>query len=660
MRVAWYFDRLSRMGSREITGRLRDMGVKAIWRRQKGCRARVSNLYPSAQLPILPRVLATDHEATTALVTYAERIVAGKFDIFGREFDVPRRSEDWFLDPDTGTAAPATLYAFDIDARDPAAVGNHKFLLEPSRLQHVTILGTAYWLTRREAFAEAAAAQLRSWWIANPFLTGVHWTSGIEIGLRLTSIAWTGRLLTGWQGHAALFEESELARDQIYRHQYYLANLPSHGSSSNNHLIAELLGLYVGATAFPWFTESAAWSERGAQGLAAEAVRQVFPDGVSREQASEYHGFVLEMFLVAAVEALVADRPFSPSFHTTIARMADAWAAFLDVRLRPARQGDSDDAHVLLLDPPDRRRRGAALLAAAAAVIGPCSWWPQVESDICSTLFDALCRGRAKTMEGRPSRRPNLFPDAGMAILRDLEVRPDELWCRCDHGPHGFLAIAAHAHADALSIELRHGGIDLLADPGTYCYLTDPTSRHYFRSTVAHNTLEFLGDDQARYAGPFLWLDAPDTYLVEIDGLDGGTTARWVARTDSSSRHRGHPVHERSISFDRAERLFQIDDRVIGPGGFPVRLAFHLGPAIESASVANVVHLQWENDRQVRRARLLLPTSLAWQYFRGSTDPALGWYSPSFGRRQPSGTWIGAGIIDAATNVRTILEIEAA
>jgi hypothetical protein len=91
-----------------------------------------------------------------------------------------------------------------------------------------------------------------------------------------------------------------------------------------------------------------------------------------------------------------------------------------------------------------------------------------------------------------------------------------------------------------------------------------------------------------------------------------------------------------------------------------VRLAFHLGPAIESASVANVVHLQWENDRQVRRARLLLPTSLAWQYFRGSTDPALGWYSPSFGRRQPSGTWIGAGIIDAATNVRTILEIEAA
>ena len=47
------------------------------------------------------------------------------------------------------------------------------------------------------------------------------------------------------------------------------------------------------------------------------------------------------------------------------------------------------------------------------------------------------------------------------------------MWCRRDAGPHGYLSIAAHAHADALSIEVRHDGVDVLADPGTYCYHGD-------------------------------------------------------------------------------------------------------------------------------------------------------------------------------------------
>ena len=64
-----------------------------------------------------------------------------------------------------------------------------------------------------------------------------------------------------------------------------------------------------------------------------------------------------------------------------------------------------------------------------------------------------------------------------MAILRDLDGRPDELWCRADHGPHGYLSIAAHAHADALAIEFRVGGVDVLADPGTYCYGAEPIWR---------------------------------------------------------------------------------------------------------------------------------------------------------------------------------------
>ena len=81
--------------------------------------------------------------------------------------------------------------------------------------------------------------------------------------------------------------------------------------------------------------------------------------------------------------------------------------------------------------------------------------------------------------------------------------------CRFDHGPHGFLSTAAHAHADALSVEVREGGQEILTDPGTYCYHGESDWRDYFRSTIAHNTLEVGGRDQAVHAGPFLWRTQP-------------------------------------------------------------------------------------------------------------------------------------------------------
>ena len=39
--------------------------------------------------------------------------------------------------------------------------------------------------------------------------------------------------------------------------------------------------------------------------------------------------------------------------------------------------------------------------------------------------------------------------------------------------------------------------MDILADPGTYCYHGEPEWRSYFRSTIGHNTVEIGGRDQS-------------------------------------------------------------------------------------------------------------------------------------------------------------------
>ena len=661
MALPWRIRRMSRMGPRELASRLRDQVVKVSWRRLKGKPVTgLEQLNPNfSEIDIAARELAGSW-ASEALTGFGERLLAGRLPVFGREAPLPQNDQDWFVDPDSARLAPMRDYAFDIDSRDPAVVGNHKFLLEPSRLQHATALAAAWFVTGREGFAQLAGRQIQAWCAANPFLSGVHWTSGIEVGLRLITFAWTRRLLRGWAGAADCFERSRLFRNQIYRHQQYLARLSSHGSSANNHLIAELVGLFVGASAFDWFEESREWRETAAAELAAEARRQIFADGIDREQASDYHGFVMELLMVAAVEDMVAGRLPPEPLLDCIARMADAWAAILDCRLRPPRQGDSDDAYGLLIDPPDRAKRPSSLLAAAKPIVGAAPWWPPVAEDMRSNLFGAIRRHMPVATEvgtGRPTRRPNHLPEAGLTLLRDLESRPDELWCRCDSGPHGFLSIAGHAHADALSVEVRHGGVDVLADPGTYCYLADVEARRYFRSTLGHNTLEIGGRDQARSGGPFLWLNAPKSALLEASGLDDGRVARWSAHHHGYARQGGQPVHRRDVVLDRAERWLLIEDRMESGEPLPVRLAFHLGPAIGATLSGDGADLVWLSEQGPQRGRLSLPASLTWRAWRGSLDPMLGWYAPCFGQRVPSTSLVGEGMLSADQVLRSVLSI---
>ena len=196
------------------------------------------------------------------------------------------------------------------------------------------------------------ADHLRSWWRENPFLSGVHWTSGIELGVRLISLAWIRRLLDDWPGVADLFERDALALRQIHWHQQYLAAFPSRGSSANNHVIAEAAGQLVASCAFPWFPQSEHWRRKSAQLLERELIRNTFPSGIDRELASDYQCFVAELGFLAAVEAGVSGYPLSVVTWERLGAMADSAAALVDERLRPPRQGDSDEGRALLLDAP--------------------------------------------------------------------------------------------------------------------------------------------------------------------------------------------------------------------------------------------------------------------------------------------------------------------
>ncbi|MFI9362758.1 alginate lyase family protein [Kitasatospora sp. NPDC053057] len=644
MSAGWYLRRLSRMGPHEVGGRVGDAVRRQRWRSAvpphgpSVTGARFTAVLPAGTMASVPP------DAAKRLLAQADRLMDGHAEFFGVERD-DLAAPDWWRDPKTGRRAPAG-YAFDVPYRDEDAVGDIKQIWEPSRHQYLTVLAAAYAITGDERYAERVAEHLRSWWAANPPLRGVHWTSGIELGIRLLSWVWIRRLLDGWPGAAALFEGNPVALDQIWHHQRWLAAFPSRGSSANNHVIAEAAGQFAAACAFGWFPSSARWRSGALRSLERQLRANTFQSGLNRELATEYHGLVLELGLAALAEADAAAVPVPATVRPVLLRMTDALAAVVDNRLRPPRQGDADDGHGLVLDGAGTDR-WASLLATGDAVFGRLDWWPAVTgTDVRTPLLAALIRPYRKDGSvARPASRPVHFPDAGMTVLRG----PGEIWCRCDGGPHGFLSIAAHAHADALSVEVRHDGVDVLADPGTFCYHGQPEWRRYFRSTLGHNTLQVDGEDQSRSGGPFLWTRHARTRVLVADTSDPGL-ARWCAEHDGYQQS----VHRRRVELTAASRELRVVDELRGPRR-AVRLAFHLGPAITADLTGNRAVLTWTRDGEDRSAVLDLPGQLSWQAHRGETDPPLGWYSAGFGRREPATTLVGTGFADGAQGFTTVL-----
>jgi hypothetical protein len=332
--------------------------------------------------------------------------------------------------------------------------------------------------------------------------------------------------------------------------------------------------------------------------------------------------------------------------------MLDAGAAILDVTGRAPRQGDGDEGRALVVDDPDDDP-WATVLGTGAALVGAPDWWPDFDGGVQASVVGAL--GRARRLP-RPSVRPRQFPDAGLVILRSRADDGPEIWCRCDGGPHGFLSIAAHAHADALSLEVRHDGVDLLADPGTYCYHGEPEWREWFRSTAAHNTVAVGGVSQSEPGGPFLWTTQARTRTLTCD-VGEHPVQSWSAEHDGYVRLSTPTVHRRSVTLNSPGRRLTVVDTFDTAAEVPLQLSWHVGPDVQVDLDGARAALTWQVGRDSQLGKIVLPDALAWTSHRATVDPVSGWYSPRFGRRVAATSLVGRGTGSSATRLVTVLEL---
>jgi len=526
-RLEWYrrrlramtpAERLWRLGAPALakTDRLRRRPQRADFRR---------GAWPEA----LPALAA---ELPPSVLDDAARIARGELSFWGTPVSVAPAGPAWSADPLTGDEVHWHRRMLE---HDP------KHVWELHRQQHLVPLAAAARRTGDDALAGVAAAQLRSWVGRNPRSGGgPGWSSGYETAHRLVGWAWCVPLLAP-QLDPGLLET--LAASYVDQARFVAAR-PSRYSSANNHRLGELVGLLFAAE----LSREHAWRQALANELDDQATAQTYPDGGTREQASGYFLYVLELLWAAGLLRRAVGAPLG-RLGDVLERMV-AWSASVgDAELEPPRFGDDADDRLLRLEYFEPRRARTVVGRAQSLVEGRLTLLPAAVEPSSSSAVLA----------------------SGLAVLRRGDLR-----VTFDVGELGFGALAAHGHADALAVTVDDGGRALLRDSGTGSYL-DLEGRELLRATAAHNTVEVGAASQAVALGPHLWGERFSTLVEHVTLTDAFDYVR--GRHDGYLRRFG-ALHRRSVLLLGRELLVVID-QVEAPEEQDVRLHWHVEPGAD-------------------------------------------------------------------------------
>lgn len=477
----------------------------------------------------------------TKTISIADNICAGRYPLLGVELNIGPDVQ-WRRDYQHGKES-GTAYFRRLPYLDFTAVGDHKFVWELNRHQHLVVLGQAFRLNGDPRYVAEISRQLASWFEQNPFQRGINWTSALEVAFRVLSWIWVYQLV----GRELDDKSRQSLVSGIYQHGLHLAANLSVYFSPNTHLLGEAVALFTIAVCFPGMPGADKWRVTSQSIVEQQFCTQVRQDGSHFEQSTYYHVYAVDFFLWFYI---LAGRP--KQFEPILAKMADYlfWTLGLDRRI--SFLGDDDGGRFFY--PYGRRDEfGRGTLATCGLLLGQADWFGREED-----LAEGAAWWLGPAVLSSAVERPNtpkgcqVFQDSGSVFLGN-----DSTFIHFDAGPFGYGG-AGHSHADTLSFCMNYKGQKVLIDPGTYTYVGNAQDRNWFRGTAAHNTVTIDGRDQAVASTPFRWLEKAESELLAWGATaDGG----WV---EAECRYGGYR-HKRQLMLEGDS--VQIVDVLYGPSG---------------------------------------------------------------------------------------------
>lgn len=554
----------------------------------------------------------------------ADAILKGRFRYFSdRVVKLGYPEPDWFLNPLTGRRAPADRHWTEIATHDPA-VGDIKFIWEPSRFAWAYALVRAYAATGEERYPEAFWRLLASWMAANPPQRGPNWYCGQEIAIR--TMACVFALYAFWRSETTTPERvADLAVLLAASCDRIVPTIHYARAQMGNHAVSEAAGLYTVGLLWPEFRGAGRWRRLGRRVLEDEARRFNWTDGSYTQHSMNYQRLMLHDYLWCLRLADLHGETFSDLTRDRLRASYRFLYQHQDSASgRVPNYGPNDGALILPLNGCDyldyRPVLGAMhTLLAGERLYGTGPW----DEDLL-WLFGP------EALEAPHRPLPRGSRDFSVGGYHTLRGEASWAMVRC----HTYRS--RPNQADMLHLDLWWRGRNLLRDSGSYLYF-DPDEgwNRYFYSTAAHNTVQVAGRDQMIKGPRFQWHS-----LVTSRWLGHwrhGTMELWQGEHDGYRRLACRAVHRRTVC-RLGEAYWLIVDDVLGRGRERVRLLWHLAD-VPAELVGETVRLQtgagpaelavWATAAAVHR-----------RLERGLADgERLGWQAPYYGRRTPAPTF---------------------
>ena len=420
-------------------------------------------------------------------------------------------------------------------------------------------------------------------------------------------------------------------------------------------MISEYAGLFIAAVKWN-FTSSKKWIAYSQKGLEKEILRQHSNDGINKEEAAEYIQFITDFFLLAYIVGENSGHSFSEKYTNQLRKIFRYIFEMLDSKENFPKYGDEDDGKCFVVDFDEDFNNFKSLLTSGTVlfkdtVLKSKSNGYDLKNAI---LFGSKGQEIFESVEDTiVNTKSKFYPEEGHFFIKKKQGNHD-IYIHFDAAPLGFLSIAAHGHADALSFILHVDGQPIFIDPGTYTYHTEPEWRNYFVGTLAHNTIRINKENQATLAGPTLWLNHYNCDVIYHEQSD--------EKDSIKASHNGYKklgiIHTREIFFDKVQNKLLITDWIESEkkDEYFLEIPFHFHPLIT---------VKPDNDHNFdlikgdgKKIQLTLDNKLKIAQLRGQKEPEIaGWYSESFLKKEPCNTIIGSLTANGNIKLRTIITI---
>lgn len=637
-KLTWYTNRLQSMSNREV-----------LYRIKQHIQGRIEKITTQKNKFPFPteyeKVFTASIQITNTILTQnliEEFKDYKQCNIFGQILDITTPI-DWHVDILSNKKFPL-LFAKDINIRTEQ-YGNAKVVWEINRLQFLLPLAIKYIYTKNENDLTLWMNIMTSWIKENPYLKGINWYSNIEINIRLINWYYCWQVLWGQESVQKNKTFIEFTQKYwlptIHQHCVYSYKNPSRYSSANNHAIAEYAGLFIASCCWS-FPAAKKWNNYAKKRLEKQIVFQHSKNGINKEQASSYIQFTTDFLMISLAVGKKYNINFSDQYKKYLHAICSYILNILDINGNYLYYGDGDDGKVLITSTNNQFNNFLSILTSAAIAFKDGTFkWRAPNWDIKNEL---LLGEEGKKSFASLTVTPivlnsKFYEEEGHFISRKTNIdKHQEILFHFNAAPLGFLSIAAHGHADALSILLHINGYPFIVDAGTYTYHTEPKWRKYFVSTAAHNTINIDDKNQAAHKGPTMWLKHYETksYYISQHGEFEKIFATHDGYLNLGCKH------ERGMVIDKFNGKFLMKDHItVNKKSHQINFLLHLHPAVQIQQEDTHVFLLRRPETSVP-VRITLDSQLKTAIVRGALNPIQGWYSSSFLNKEPTNTIIGS------------------